>query len=371
MSRIADARVAALSAMDGVPPLLSVVIPTYNEAENVKPLLDRLRKSLQGISHELIFVDDNSPDGTGKILREQADPTIRVFVRQNERGWASAFVYGAERARGEYVVFMDADMQHPPEVLPEMLDAAAKQGADVVVASRYSEGGGSEGWSTLRLLVSKGATYLSRLLVPESWKTDDPMSGFFLFKRSSVDVSSLNRNNLKLLLEALCRNEKLKVVDVPYVFRPRVAGESKMNGLVVFSYVMNLLRISKPLKFSAALTSGVLISVGVMYSLMRLGLLYDLASAVGIEAAVLLAYAFRGIWGYRDRGKGFLSRLARYHVAVGPGALSMYLVMKAMVVFTGVYPPRGQVLAVLVGLGVYYVLLALGLWPPRANGILC
>ncbi len=349
-------------------PLLSVVIPTYNEAANVKPLLERLRKSLDGISHELIFVDDNSPDGTAKILKENADPTTRVLVRYNQRGWASAFVYGAERAMGEYVVFMDADMQHPPEVLPKMLEAAVREKADVVVASRYSEGGGAEGWSTLRLIVSRGATYLARLLVPESWKTDDPMSGFFLFKRGSVDLSSVNRNNLKLLLEALCKSGELKVVDVPYVFKPRVAGESKMNGWVVFGYVLNLLRMSKPLKFSAALVSGVLISVGVMFALMKLGVEYDLASVAGIETSVLAAYLFRGIWGYLDRGRSLLSRLLHYHAAVGPAALSMYLFMKGFTLATGVYPPRGQVLAVLVGLGIYYIYLSIGAWPPWVNG---
>jgi len=353
--------------MPGPVPLLSVVLPTYNEAENVPELLRRVRKALNGLDYEVVFVDDDSPDGTPEAIKRESggDPRVRLFVRKAAKGLATAMIYGMRVAKGRFIAFMDADLQHPPEVIPKMLDAALRSGADLVVASRYADGGGTRGWSATRSVISRGATLLAELLAPECRRTSDPMSGFFLFRNGAVDPSKLKADSIKVLLDTLYRHPGLKVVDVPYVFGSRPKGESKTSGRVMFDYFVHLLKISKPVKFSVALISGVLISVAVMYSFMKLGLVYDLASALGIEVAVLSAYAFRKVWGYRERGGGLAGRLAWFHAAVGPAALSMYLVMKAVVLLTGVYPPRAQILAVLAGLVVYYAYTATGLFPAR------
>ncbi|MHA1632876.1 MAG: polyprenol monophosphomannose synthase [Candidatus Freyarchaeota archaeon] len=225
---------------------ISVVVPTYNERDNLGELVSRLRRALSGFPYELIVVDDGSPDGTGELAEELAEKygNIRVIHRSGKLGLASAVVDGIRAARGDVVAVMDADLQHPPEVLPHML-REIEGGADLVVASRYVEGGRVEGWSKWRRLVSKTATLLARMLVPKAGRVKDPLSGFFAFKRSILDGLELNPEGFKILLEIIAKARFQKLVETPYTFQARKRGESKLKTSEYINYLKHLTKLQR------------------------------------------------------------------------------------------------------------------------------
>ena len=212
------------------PPRVSIIVPTYNEEENVRLLVERIDRALRGMPYEVIFVDD-STDGTTGLLKDMAarNPRVRVFHRSGERGLASAVVLGFRLAHGDRFVVMDADLQHPPELIPTLLHAMDQSGADIVVPSRYVPGGSTAGFSWLRKAMSLVARWLAHLLVPAVRVTSDPLSGFFLVQRRVVEGVELAPIGWKVLLEVLARGRYRKVLDVPYAFRARNAGLSKMT----------------------------------------------------------------------------------------------------------------------------------------------
>lgn len=209
----------------------SVIIPTYNERKNITTVIERCLSALDGWEFEIIVVDDDSPDGTWNIAEEafDSDPRVRVIRRRDERGLATAVVTGFSRARYEYCAVIDADLQHPPETLPDLLTALA-DGADVAVGSRHAEGGGIEDWSRLRTLVSNGASHIADLFVPDARRVSDPMSGFFALRRDILDDVTLDPAGYKILLEVLTKCSYGTIEEVPYVFREREHGESKLTA---------------------------------------------------------------------------------------------------------------------------------------------
>lgn len=220
---------------------ISIVVPTYNEAVNVKLLIPLLSKTLssRGITHEIIVVDDDSPDGTAEVAKAlSVEYPVKVIVRRGVRGLASAVIRGFKETSCSYVVVMDADLQHPPHVVPRIFSALLK-GCDIVVASRYVKGGGVEGWSKLRLVESKIATLLAHMLIRESRRTTDPMSGFFGCRKEAVAVKGAARG-FKILLEILHANPQAKVCDVPYLFRARLHGKSKLGLSTILDYLIQL-----------------------------------------------------------------------------------------------------------------------------------
>jgi hypothetical protein len=217
----------------GRAPALSIIVPTRNEVGNIRPLLARLEDALSGIDAEVLIVDD-SDDDTPEIARQAASPsalTIRIHVRppgQRAGGLGGAVLVGLALARGPVCVVMDADLQHPPELLETLL-RVSRAGVDFVVASRYVGGGrneGLDGWH--RRAVSKLATWAAKwVLRPELAGISDPMSGFFLVRRSCLDLSSLHPRGFKLLLELLVSSPQASVAEVPYTFDARHSGVSK------------------------------------------------------------------------------------------------------------------------------------------------
>ncbi len=203
----------------GAAPVVSVVIPTRNEAANIGPLVGRINAALADTAFELCFVDD-SDDSTAELLIElaHADPSVRCLLRQGadrKGGLSTAVVAGLRMARGRYACVMDADLQHPPELVPVLL-AEAERGADLVVASRYAPGGSHEGLSgVVRRLVSRAATLVARLLFSEARQSSDPLSGFFLCRRALIDGIEFRPVGFKILLELLVCMPELRVVDVP------------------------------------------------------------------------------------------------------------------------------------------------------------
>lgn len=221
-------------------PELSVVVPTFKEAANVPRLVELLDAALAGIAWEVIFVDDDSPDGTARVAKEigTRDPRVRCLRRVGRRGLAGACIEGMMSSAAPVVAVMDADLQHDETILPKMY-AAIRDGAELVVGSRYVDGGSSgQGLSSVRQWGSETATSLARRFL--RIELSDPMSGFFMIRRGKVEAiaSSLSREGFKILLDIVASSpDGLKTVEIPFTFRERQAGESKLDSLVTAEYL--------------------------------------------------------------------------------------------------------------------------------------
>ncbi len=322
-------------------PTLSVVIPTYNEAGNLPVLLERVAGVLSaaGVAHEMIVVDDDSPDGTWRVaasLRTRY-PQVRVIRRTSgEKGLAPAVVEGWAAARGELLGVMDADLQHPPEVLARLLEAFADLSVDLAIASRYTPRGGSRGLNLIRKWLSRGASNLAQaVLPPDAHGVTDPMSGFFMLRRRVVEGAELRPTGYKILLEVLARGRYRRVADIPFQFGRRLRGESKLGAAVMRDYLQQLWHLAwaptgfgRFVRFCLVGGSGVVVNMGMMWWLKGSGLLGTLRSgAVAVECAILNNFLWNERWTFRDRSalrprlRDRLWRLAHFNVICGAGAV--------------------------------------------------
>lgn len=228
------------------PPALALIIPTLREARNIGPLLCRVRTALDpcDVAYEIIVVDDDSGDGIDEAVAEIAatDSRIRLIVRRGERGLAGAVLRGWAETDAALLAVMDADLQHPPELLPDLW-AELDSGADLVVGSRYASGGSLRGWTPLRQVISKVAVWMTLPVQRSGIRAHDPMSGFFMVRRKCIDGIELQRSGFKILLEILARGEIRSIVEVPFTFGRRHAGASKASVRVAFEYAALLLRL--------------------------------------------------------------------------------------------------------------------------------
>jgi dolichol-phosphate mannosyltransferase len=240
--------VAVHHAPSGTPIRLSLVIPTFNEAKNIAEIAGRLTALLDpslGDAYELIVVDDDSPDRTWEItqLLTATYSKLRIVRRVGERGLSSAVIRGWQAARGDVLAVIDADLQHPPEVTLALW-TAMERGADLAVASRHVEGGGVSDWSVARRLLSRGAQLLGLLLLPGVLgRVTDPMSGYFMLRRSAIQGATMHPLGYKILIEVIGRGNIRRIAEVPYVFRERVEGESKVTRKLYVEYLRHLLRL--------------------------------------------------------------------------------------------------------------------------------
>ena len=218
---------------------LSLVAPTYNERDRLPELVRAIFDAYQagGVHGELVIVDDNSPDGTGKLADELATRyPITVVHRAGKLGLGTAVIDGFKASQSRYVGVIDADLSHPPHLVPRMVDIITRENADVVIGSRYVPGGGTSNWETSRVLMSKFACLLARGLTP----VHDPTSGFFIMKRELAEGVTISAGGFKICLELLIRSAPSLVIEVPYVFSARTAGESKMNLKEALGYLSQL-----------------------------------------------------------------------------------------------------------------------------------
>jgi len=229
-------------------PKFSLIIPTYNERENVEQLLEKLSILLDEVlpeNYEMLVVDDDSPDRTWELVERLADrmPQVRVVRRVGERGLATAVVDGWRAADGEWLGVIDADLQHPPEVIGKLIKAL-EAGADLAVASRHVEGGGVSDWSLSRRILSRGAQALGILLLPKAARAvSDPMSGYFVVRRSALELATLRPIGYKILLEILARGHFDKVTEVGYIFQERKQCGSKVTAWIYFQYLAHICRL--------------------------------------------------------------------------------------------------------------------------------
>lgn len=229
---------------------LALVVPTLHEVANIERILQRIRTSLDpiGIPYEIIIVDDDSRDGTAEVVREisDSDPRVRLLVRTNARGLGGAVVHGWEHSAAGIVGVIDADLQHPPELLPELWKAM-ESGADLALASRYAQHGSLRNWHPVRYGLSRLAIWLTLPLQKPAIHVRDPMSGFFLVRRECIRDVHLETQGFKILLEILVKGNIQSVTEVPFSFGPREAGSSKAGikeGLNYLSLLRRLYRAS-------------------------------------------------------------------------------------------------------------------------------
>lgn len=225
---------------------MALVVPTLNEAENVGEVLGQVRAILDGagIAFEILVMDDDSRDGTGALVSAMAreDPRIRLIVRTGERGLAGAILDGWVRSEAAVLGVIDADGQHPPELLPALYGAIAA-GRDLAIGSRYMPGGGIGDWNAVRKLLSSAAVWATLPLQRRGARARDPMSGYFLVRRACIDRIAFQRSGFKLLLEILIRGRVGSVEEIPFAFGMRSHGESKAGMRVGWDYAWLLARL--------------------------------------------------------------------------------------------------------------------------------
>lgn len=323
-----------MAASRGV--LFSLVIPTFNERDNLAALLQQLTNILDAAipdQYELIVVDDDSPDQTWQIGLEltQEFPQVRVMRRVGEKGLSSAVIRGWQVARGELLGVIDADLQHPPQVLLELL-AKVRDGADLAVGSRHVEGGGVSEWSLTRRFLSRGAQVLGLLILPHVvGRVSDPMSGYFVCRRAAIADTELNPQGYKILLEVIGRGHINVIDEAGYVFQERTAGASKVTWKQYVDYIHHLLRLRFsgrrgtlrsrfPTKafcrFALVGLSGVFVDMAVLYLLHTgLGLPLTRSKILAAEVAILNNFTWNDLWTFARISrsqKGVAARFKRF-----------------------------------------------------------
>ena len=223
--------------------MISIVVPTYNEKDNIRPLLDRIHGALGKIPHEVIFVDD-STDETPEVISDiaESDPTVVLRHRDDEKGLATAVVLGFKLAKGDYVACMDADLQHPPEVLVDMY-AAMRAHADMAIPSRFIPGGSDGGLDLFRKIISGSARYMGKIMLPCLRRISDPTSGLFMIRRELLEGAELNPIGWKIMVEVIAMCPVKKVLETPYAFHDRERGESKLSTKVTVQYIRQLFNL--------------------------------------------------------------------------------------------------------------------------------
>ena len=224
---------------------LSVVVPTYNEAGNVEHLAERIDKALSGIDYDIFFIDD-STDDTPEILKKMSEENSRVRFehRENEKGLATAVIRGFEIADGDFLACMDADLQHPPEILRPMY-AAMMSGADMCIPSRLIKGGSDGGLNLYRKFVSGTARWMGKVLLPCLRRISDPTSGLFMFKKEMLKEADLKPVGWKIMVEVLAMTDYHLIVEIPYSFQDRNSGQSKLSKSATMEYIEQLFGLMK------------------------------------------------------------------------------------------------------------------------------
>jgi dolichol-phosphate mannosyltransferase len=312
---------------------LTIVSPTYNEAENVPQLVHEVDAALSGTDYEIVIADDDSPDRTWAVAGQLAaqNPRIRVLRRTKDRGLSAAVMEGVLSSSSDYVGVIDADLQHDPAILPQMI-ASLDRGAEIAVGSRYVDGGGTGTWKATRRFQSWVATQLARIFL--GVQLTDPMSGYFILRRDDVDRirTELDLSGFKILLEIIARLAPSRLEEVPYTFRTRVAGKSKLSSKVILQYLGQLWRLSSVsrymsvrfIKFALVGASGTLVNLCAFLALATLlGLRDWRISGLATLFANVTNYILNNAWTFVDRGHRGWSLLRGYVTYLGFSLVGM------------------------------------------------
>ena len=337
---------------------ISIIIPTYNESQNIINILKSIGSNLpKNLLTQAIIVDDNSPDGTGKIvedylknLKKMADYTIEIIHRKAKDGLGSAILNGIQHAKGDTIVVMDSDFSHPPQIIPKLIDSVKKYKFDIAVASRYIKGGNIKGWSFKRKIMSKFATLIAKKGLGIDAK--DPMSGFFAFKKNILNGLNIDAIGYKILLEILVKTKNVTITEIPYTFQDRELGSSKLNLKIILDYyksVWKLYRYGKPLEKQEKRSSVKFLSkaarfytvgasgfvVNYLISLLFAGGISDMwylhATIIGITVSITTNFILNKAWTFSDRDFRIKKTLTQY------GKFAMFSSLGALVQLGMVY----------------------------------
>ncbi len=344
---------------------LSLVIPTYNERHNLEILVEQLRQLLDRLlahDYELIVVDDDSPDRTWEVAQRLAEtyPQVRALRRQGERGLSTAVIRGWQVSRGHVLGVIDADLQHPPEIL-EQLWQQIERGADLALASRHVDGGGVSDWSLSRRILSRGAQLVGLILLPGVvGRVSDPMSGFFMVRRSAIAERFLDPVGYKILIEVLGRGDISWIGEVGYVFQEREQGQSKVTWKQYLEYLqhlgklrLDLLPVQRFLRFGLVGLTGVVVDLAVFYVLRerwQLGL--TRSAMLSAEVAILNNFYWNDRWTFSDlsrQQKGWrkqLKRLLKFNIVCLAGLILNVLIVNILFNLLGVNDYLAKLLAI-------------------------
>jgi dolichol-phosphate mannosyltransferase len=346
------------------PILLSLVLPTYNESKNIPKIVNILSQTLdQAIpnAYELIVVDDNSPDRTWEIAAELMPeyPQLRVMRRTEERGLSTAVIRGWQAARGEVLGVIDADLQHPPDLLLKLWGEIAR-GGDLAVASRHVEGGGVSDWSPIRRILSRGAQTLGLIILPEViGRVSDPMSGYFMVRRSCIAGRTLSPVGYKILIEVVARGRVPWIGEVGYVFQERQEGESKVTSKQYVDYLRHLVRlrfslgpIARFFRFGLVGFSGVFVDLGIFYLLRSQGMGLTSSAAISGELAIINNFLWNDFWTFgdiarRQPGKRQrIKRLIKFNIICLAGLVLNVLIVNFFFNFLGINEYVAKLIAI-------------------------
>ncbi|QUC64521.1 glycosyltransferase family 2 protein [Nitrosopumilus sp. K4] len=356
---------------------ISIIIPTYNESQNILNVLKSIKENLpKNISAQTIIVDDNSPDGTGKIvedylknLKKITDYTIEIIHRKTKDGLGSAILNGIQHAKGDTIVVMDSDFSHPPQIIPKLIESIKKYQYDIAVASRYIKGGRIQGWSFKRKFMSKFATLIAKKGLGVD--TNDPMSGFFAFKRNILKGLNIDAIGYKFLLELLVKTKGVNIKEIPYTFQDREVGSSKLGIKTIIDYtksVWKLYRYGKLLekqenrssvkflykagRFYTVGASGFIVNY--LISLLFVGGISDMwylhANVIGIIASITTNFILNKAWTFGDRDfriKKTVSQYGKFAMFSSFGALVQLGMVYFLVDSNHIEYPLALILAVI------------------------
>ncbi len=383
----------------------SIIIPTYNEAENIILLLDKIKYSIpKETLAEVIIVDDGSPDGTGKIVEDYMNPynsnyssnsnnatnqlDLKVVHRKKSKGLIPAILDGVKHSQGDIIVVMDADLSHPPELIPQIMDEFRDNPNLIVIASRYIGGGSIRGWSLRRRIISWGAVILARYGLSIR-NIRDPMSGYFAVPRKILDDISFGTRGYKILLEILVKEHtNIKRKEIPYSFKDRKLGKSKLGIKVIIEYLLaiwqlyrygqkkrkvsnteqqrneerkSVLFLSKAGRFFTVGASGLVINYLVSLLLSNVSTFWYMhATLGGIAVSMTSNFLLNRIWTFEDRDFSSSTRfLKQYLLFLGfssIGASIQLIVVYLLVELSGYGYAPSLILAVLAGCGSNFIL---------------
>lgn len=337
---------------------LSVIIPTFNEEENIAAIIGAVSGVFRenGIHGEVLVVDDDSKDRTIEIVQEIAGQhdNVWLIVRKDDHGLSQSVVEGFGAARSAILQVIDADFSHPPELIPRFYEAI-QDGADIAIGSRYMRGGNIEDWPLKRRVISLGATAFGRMLFPE---ITDPVSGFFAVRREVVTGAPLAPRGYKILMEVLGRGRWETFVEIPFIFKDREEGESKLRADTMVDYLKQCAGIvrfavarrtgpvwtewTKIVRFGLVGLSGILVNMGLLYALTEIaGLYYLVSAAIAIELSIVNNFVWNDLWTFKSvRDLRFGRRIQRFlsFQAVSMGGLVINMgVLYLLADIVGIY----------------------------------
>jgi dolichol-phosphate mannosyltransferase len=348
---------------------LTVIIPTFNEEANIRNIV----MAVDAVFHEnslngqILVVDDNSSDNTIPFVHElkRTRSNVDILVREQDHGLSQSVADGFSHASSDVIIVIDADFSHPPVLIPRMYDEIRK-GNDIVIGSRYMEGGGIRKWPLKRRVISIGATFLGRFLFPD---ITDPVSGFFAIRKKVVDKAPLKPRGYKILLEVLGKGTWEKDKEIPFEFVDREAGSSKLKIKTIIEYAQQVTDITfysfanhgsaawrewkRVFKFGIVGISGIMVNLGILYLMVEFfAMNKDLASPIAIEFSILNNFIWNDLWTFgsdEDRMvSGRWHRLVAFNIVSVGGAVINYAIFLALTSWLAVYYLAAQLLGILI-----------------------